>query len=255
MKKKLQLDLADNARSFLVEALQKAVSAEGDTQQWKFAILHMVQAIELSLKELLRIQHPILVYSNVDKPGHTVTLELALSRLKRLTSFEPSSSERASLELAAKIRNDIVHHEFAADPAELKAAFSHLLGFLEEFHRDRLDYPLGDFVPRDLWIKGARIKDYGEELYKRAQSRMKADGIEEDMLIGCPKCGWPALTSFGDSSERCYVCSAVTDLVTCSRCQTTVISGEHEESMGKNYCRNCYEYISDDYWYETRAGK
>jgi HEPN domain-containing protein len=74
MKTPLQLNLLDNAQSIIIEALRKVVVAEKDHSEWKFAILHVLQAIELSLKELLRLQHRILIYTNVDKPEHTVSL-------------------------------------------------------------------------------------------------------------------------------------------------------------------------------------
>lgn len=250
MKKALELNLLENARSFVVEALRKAVAAESAQDEWKFAILHVVQAIELSLKELLRLQHPILIHTNVDKPGHTVSLEQSLSRLKRLTSFEPSEDEKKAITLAAALRNDIVHHEFKTDAATLKPAFAHLFAFLVDFHRDRIGEPLDDHVPKDLWISGIKVREYGEELFRRAEARLVAEGLDND-CIACPRCGWRALTAFGEHPESCYVCGNVEHLVTCDRCQKVMIWGDHEEYGDGEYCYSCVEYLSDDYWYDS----
>lgn len=47
----LTLSLLQNAESFLAEGLSKAVLAERDVGEWKFAIFNLVQCIELALKE------------------------------------------------------------------------------------------------------------------------------------------------------------------------------------------------------------
>ncbi len=250
MKRPLELNLLENARSFLVEALRKAVAAESAHDEWKFAVLHVVQAIELSLKELLRRQHPILIHTNVDKPGHTVSLEQSLNRLKRLTSFEPSEDEKKAISLAAGLRNDIVHHEFKTDAVTLKPAFAHLFGFLVDFHRDHLEEPLDDHVPKDLWISGIKVREYGEELFRRAKVRIAQEGLEGE-CIACPKCGWRAVTAFGDHQDTCYVCGHVANLVVCKRCQRVMLWGEHEDYGDGEYCYDCVCYISDDYWHDS----
>jgi hypothetical protein len=250
-KKAVELTLVENARSFVVEALAKAVAAETDSAQWKFAILHVVQAIELSLKELLKQQHPVLIYRNVDKPGDfTVSLEGALARLKNVASFEPTADELKALQFATKVRNEIVHHEFKADPAELKPAFARLFGFLVDFHRDHCDFALDDKVPRRLWLDGVGIKDYGEELFKRAQVRIKADQAE-DGITNCPKCGWKALSGTGDRAGKCYVCQHMTELCVCDRCNAIVLTAEGFEHGERKFCPSCIEYVTADYWRDS----
>lgn len=252
-KKAVELTLVENARSFVVEALAKAVAAETDSAQWKFAILHVVQAIELSLKELLKQQHPVLIYRNVDKPGDfTVSLEGALARLKNVASFEPTADELKALQFATKVRNEIVHHEFKADPAELKPAFARLFGFLVDFHRDHCDFALDDKVPRTLWLDGVGIKDYGEELFKRAQVRIKADGAE-DCITNCPKCGWKALSGTGGRAGKCYVCQHMTELCVCDRCNTVVLAAEAFEHGERKFCHSCIEYVTADFWRDSAA--
>ncbi len=249
-KKVLELTLIENAHSFVVEALAKAVAAELAPEQWKFAILHLVQAIELSLKELLKQQHPILIYKNVDKPEFTVSLEGALMRLKQIVAFELKPDELKALQFAAKVRNEIVHHAFKVDPAELKPAFARIFGFLVDFHRTHCDYTIEEKVPKSLWLDGVKIKEYGEELFRRAETRIKADALE-DCVITCPKCGWRALPGFGDEAERCYVCTHVTHLEICDRCNEIMLWGEGNEHGDKTLCQSCLEYVTDDYWHDS----
>lgn len=251
MKTELHLNLLDNACSFAVEALKKAVLAESDPGEWKFAILHVVQAIELSLKELLRKQHAVLIYTNVDKPENTVSLALALSRLKKITDFAPTADEALAIEFAAKIRNDLVHNEFKADTAKLKPAFARLFAFLVRFYKDHLDFGFDEAVPQELWLAGIKIGEYGSALFAAAKIQMENDGVDDDdSTIVCPRCGFRALTPFGNESCRCYVCKNSTDLDTCYRCNKVMLWGDSEEIGGKSYCLQCAEYITDDYWHD-----
>lgn len=249
--KELRLNLLENAQDFAKEAIAKAVAAEKSPEEWKFAILHLVQAIELSLKELLRQQHPLLIYKNVDHPEHTVTIEQALLRLKQASSFDLRDDERVVLKTASRLRNDIVHHEFKIEPEKLKPAFAKLLGFLVDFYRIHIDCPLNWSIPEDIWQQGVKIKEYGEELYKRARIQMDNDGIDLYSPIACPKCGWEAIAPYGDNQDTCYVCGNIQELAVCNRCQKTMILGEHEELGGDYYCWDCLVYITDDHWYES----
>ena len=79
----MKIPLLENALSFLEEALDKAVKAERDHVHWKFAILHLVQAIELSLKERLIREHNlmgehIIVREDNLMGGHILTRERIL---------------------------------------------------------------------------------------------------------------------------------------------------------------------------------
>jgi hypothetical protein len=251
----VRLDLLQNARSFVAEALRKAVVAEDYPEEWKFAILHLAQAVELSLKELLRMQHPVLIYRDVDKPTQTVSLREAALRLQHLKVLELSHDESKALQFAGRLRDSIVHLEFEAAPEALKAAFAKLFGLLVDFHREHLESPLESYVDDAVWHGGIAVREYGEELFRRAQVRMKADDIDEWSAVSCPRCGWRALTPYGDNADKCYVCAARVELVVCDRCQTIMEWGEHEEMWEKTYCTSCAEYLTDDYWYESSVEK
>jgi HEPN domain-containing protein len=61
--KQVRMNLLENAYDFLNEALRSAERAGQDPQAWKFAVLHVVQAIELLLKARLQAEHPVLTRS------------------------------------------------------------------------------------------------------------------------------------------------------------------------------------------------
>lgn len=252
---RLKLSLSENAVSFAEDALSNAVLADARPERWKFAILGLVQSIELSLKELLSRQHPFLVYKDVDNPKNTVGIEQAASRLRSIADVHLTSDESAALKTAVAIRNCVVHYQVDASLADLKLVFSRLLGFLNDFHRKHLDEPLQDAVDSDLWSAGAKLQEYGSELFRRALARMAEDKIDDDVTIPCPNCGWKALTPFDPHPERCYVCGSCESLSVCDRCQMIMLTGDDHEHSGKSYCWDCLCYVTDDYWYEQAAGK
>ncbi|MEP0072959.1 MAG: hypothetical protein ABJE79_09655 [Marinomonas sp.] len=50
----ISLSIVENAHAFLNESVEKALQAGDDIRHWQFAILHLVQSLELSLKSLLK---------------------------------------------------------------------------------------------------------------------------------------------------------------------------------------------------------
>ena len=109
MMSKIELSLIENSHNFLNESLAQAIIAEEKPEYWKYAILHLVQAIELSLKERLRVEHPSLIYKNIDKPKDTVSLKFAADRLQNIANVKLEKSDLTSIQLASEIRNKIVH--------------------------------------------------------------------------------------------------------------------------------------------------
>jgi len=252
---RLSLSLSENAISFAEEALSNAVAAEENPARWKFAIFSLAQAVELSLKDLLSRQHPFLIYKNVDKPTRTVGIDQVASRLRHIANLELTPDESSALKTAVDVRNKIVHHHVDASIADLKLVFARLIGFLNDFHRKHLDDSLQDLVPDDLWQAGVKIREYGEEIFRRALEQMKADDIGDECLMTCPKCGWDALCAYEPKQDKCYVCGHIETVIVCERCQKLMLEGEHEEHGKKNYCWDCLCYITDDYWYEQSVGK
>jgi hypothetical protein len=49
--------------------------------------LHLIQGLELLIKEVLRIEHEILIYENIDQQKNTVSLLQGLERLKNIANI------------------------------------------------------------------------------------------------------------------------------------------------------------------------
>src|SRR5713101_893086 len=178
----LKLTLLENSHSFVNEALSKAILAEKDSHQWQFAIFALVQAIELSLKERLRKEHPVLIFENVDKRKHTVGLEQAAIRLREISNVSITDSDINAIQTAIQWRNLVVHYEFEFSTEKLKPVFAKLLGFLTEFHKSHLGVDLADHVNGGNWKEAIAIDDYAKALFERAQKRIKKEHIDRDLI-------------------------------------------------------------------------
>jgi hypothetical protein len=113
----------------------------------KFALLHIDQAIELLLKERVRIGGQS-IYKN---PKETITLHGAYDILEaKLGCVIP---EKPDLELLHEERNNIQHKY--ANPSSDDAAFhvQNAMRFIMRFAKQELQIDLADFIPSEFLLK------------------------------------------------------------------------------------------------------
>ncbi|MCP4338770.1 MAG: hypothetical protein GY799_07750 [Desulfobulbaceae bacterium] len=98
----MKYNLLDNAYSFINEAILNARKAKRNSRFWSFAILHTIQGLELLLKNVLREEHPILIFENIDNPKNTVSLSKALERLIAIAQVDIDEKEKRTIKRAIK---------------------------------------------------------------------------------------------------------------------------------------------------------
>lgn len=251
----LTLSLLQNAESFLGEALAKAVLAEKNVGEWKFAIFNLVQCIELALKERLRREHPLFVFGDVDNPKLSVSLERALSRLARIESTHLTEDDVKNIQLAATIRNSVTHHEVDVSVEQVRVVYATLFGFVVEFFRRQLQVEVSSSVSPSLWKEALAIDRHTSELCKRAEQQIKDEAIDIKRLLTCIKC-WH--DTYVDIPEiwRCYLCGFADRTTVCQECGLGMFHCEgHPAYYGKwraygkldpedwypDLCDSCYE--------------
>ncbi len=155
------MSLLENAHDFLNESLRRAEQAKHQPLSWKFAVLNVVQAIELLLKARLHAAHPSLIYENVDRPGRTVSLDQAVGRITGAARIHLSSREHRSIRKAQKWRDAIVHYEFEMSPYEVESVYVQLFEFLMRFHDEHTDFGvLHEKIDPDLWPLEAELIEF-----------------------------------------------------------------------------------------------
>jgi len=157
--------LLDSAYDFVEHSLEEAyVATEEQPRRWKFAIIDIATAVELFLKERLRREHPVLIYTKVDDgSGHTVSLDLALKRLLAC-KVTIDQEDISRLNRARDIRNSIVHFSTQATAEQLRAAFVDLFEFAHGFHLRELGDELHDHISEEYWDPEASfIEEFRQE--------------------------------------------------------------------------------------------
>ena len=92
----MKLKLLDNSYIFINESITNARKSKRAPQYWTFAILHLIQGLELLMKHILEMEHSILIYENIDRPRNTVTLSQALERLQTIASIDIDEDRKST---------------------------------------------------------------------------------------------------------------------------------------------------------------
>jgi hypothetical protein len=229
MKDSIRLGLLENSHAFLVEAATNALNAKENPRAWQFAILHVAQSLELSLKALLRQIHPALVYRSVDNPSATVSTGEAFNRLRlphigNLTFEEADAKKTKSL---IELRNRITHSEFDLRPEHASAKFFEAFAFVADFQSRYLKTDvvrvLGEIVFSDLLT----AKEAVDQLARRALRLIEDEGISEDQCWDCPDCGHPTFVIEGQPGV-CYTCRYEAETAECAHCGEVCYAEEFE---------------------------
>ena len=230
----IHLSLLDNSHAFLREAVRKALAAQTDIAEWQFAIIALVQSLELSLKAMLHAVHPILVFDNIDAPKHMVSPLQALRRLENdaIASVHISQTERRKIENAIAFRNRVTHSEFELKAEYASAKFFEMLAFVIYFQGRHLGTEVEDVVGiRDLDAVLAIAKDM-HELVEKAERRIEEEEIDSDWIWECPNCGHYTFVA-QDGIETCYACRQMITLVVCSHCDRPQFEWQMESFDGE----------------------
>lgn len=151
------ITLIENASLFINEAIRNSRRAKREPKYWAFAILHLVQGLELLMKHVLQLQHPLFIFENVDSPKNTVSLGLCLDRLKSIAKIEIDEKEERAIKRASVQRNKIVHHEHELNPDYYRSVFIELFEFVHYFHAKHLGGELHDKIDAKLWRTEAEL--------------------------------------------------------------------------------------------------
>lgn len=160
MRQAVRMTLLENSYDFLNESLRAHGRSEDDPKALKFAILHVVHAIELLLKARLQAEHPSLIYENVDRRGKTVSLRQAIERIVGATRIHLSSKEQRAIRKATEWRDAIIHHEFELPKYQVESVYTQLFEFISSFHNDHTSFgELHRNIDPESWDTEARIID------------------------------------------------------------------------------------------------
>jgi Zn finger protein HypA/HybF involved in hydrogenase expression len=247
-----KLSLVENSHSFMSEAVKKAIAARDDVSQWPFAVLNLVQATELSLKELLRLQHPVLIFEDIDFPRNTLSITQALSRIENphILGIIIPEGEKKKIINAVKLRNQITHFEFELTEEYAMAKFSEIFAFLVYFQGRYLKVEVEDILQEDLLQAVIEIEKCFSELRSKAIQRIHDEKISPEWVWECPHCGEDTFV-IEDGRNVCFLCRKIEEVVECSHCRKFWFV--HEIQVFFNQIASDYDegqvHIYNDYGY------
>lgn len=241
MSTELKLTLSENASSFLTESLLYALAAEQDAHKWKFAILNLIQSVELTLKDRLKEEHFSLVYVDPAKMQATITTDQAIQRLRTIAGVEFTKKELEIVRCARDWRNEIIHYEFKLSVEKVKSIYAELLGFLSYFHSVHGQGSIEWEVDKELWKEAKSLFQSREKMLEAAKAKCQKENIETANLWVCRHCG---NSYFNPSNHICYACGHVEDVFQCEGCgkQLYLDSLEFRDSEYGgmiHLCRSC----------------
>jgi hypothetical protein len=217
MTKTHQLDLLKNSISYFREAVSYAQQDSANTNHWKFAILHVVQAMELAFKERLRRVHPVFIYESVDRTDKTLSLRGALNRLRNpsIGNFPITDADKSKIEKAFDLRSELTHFEFNHAHEHIELKFAEIFSFMIFFYRSQLNLDTTEFIDEAQHQKIIRLVKTREELMARAVAHIKArDDGTVWMCLACQE------DTFILEDLQCCFCHHREDLVECPTCET-----------------------------------
>ena len=167
---------------------RKAILAEKDPTQWPFAILSLIQSLELCIKEVLRREHPLFIYENIDNPINTVSISRAFSRLenKEILNFKIPEEVKRKISKAIELRNKIIHFEYELNPVLALAKFSEIFSFVSHFQNRFFKIDLEELLGEEVYCSLTNIKKCWSELHKSAKTRLREESISYEFVWMCP---------------------------------------------------------------------
>lgn len=240
---KLKLNLLENSHDFLNASLYYYGQSKEKPEALKFAIIHLVQSMELMFKERLRRTHEVFIYENIDKPKNTVSITTALERLSSLARIKFDAIDKSTIHTAIEWRNQIMHYEVDITFREIEAKFAVLFEFLYGFYKEYLGDELHRFIDAENWqveadlfevFKQESIVYNGREIHKAfVQEIIEAQTLTHYVIDCVPI----ERVKYGEEKRWLEIDSSYSDIA-CHDC--AVVKGQyHVPGCDVEACPKC----------------
>jgi hypothetical protein len=241
-------ELFENAVDSLRHGMEHYLEGK-DSDDYKYAIIHIHHAIELLLKERLYLDHPILIYKNINEnitdASNTVGVREAFTRHDNLNIIIPENQQRIVFSLQQR-RNVIEHHVYRPEESDFYVVGKGLK-FVRYFITEQLELDFEDILPESLVNEIIRvIYSYEERLDEAMSTVNRLTGIHtRDDLCDpreaqcCPECGNETVVIDQEDGGFCYFCRERVSLEACD-----FYGGffPDYEMTDLGLCRDCYDY-------------
>ncbi|TCQ79545.1 hypothetical protein EDF68_104127 [Ochrobactrum sp. BH3] len=217
-----------NSRAFFKESVAKSMLADEDSDQWRFAIISIVQSFELLLKARLETIHPAFIFENIDAPNKYVGIQKAIDRISsnHIGGHKFNARDRKRLQTAINARNEYTHGAGHYTPQHAQSVFFEVLALVTNFFKDVFGLSLTELLSSrqfDFVINNMQSRN---SLRRRAIDKIKVEGISDRYIRECCECLEDTFV-LHDGKDTCYTCQHCESVIECPCCNE-VIYFEHE---------------------------
>ncbi|TSD87557.1 hypothetical protein FFK22_017095 [Mycobacterium sp. KBS0706] len=218
-----RLDLITNSISYFREAVKYAQQEAPDTNHWKFAIIHVVQAMELAFKEYLRRIHPAFVFESIDKPDKALSLRGALARIRSpaIGKVAISEKEKGKIEKALDLRNALTHYEFDHEREHTELKFAEIFAFMIFFYKTHLKIEAAQFIEEEQYQRIFKLVKARTELLANAKGYLSLADVGEVWM--CRDC---FEDTFVVSEAQCCFCHYREEVAECEFCGENTLASD-----------------------------
>lgn len=276
------LDLLENAMDSFEESISYFIKAEEEenSRHYKFSILLLAHATELTLKEILKEKgHPLLIYSDIDKiklsrlgDAHTVNMSQVLNRLKLVEIKIPDYIEKKIKGIYAE-RNKIQHFEIELSEGEASKIVSEGIIAIQYLIEELIGKELNDCLKENSMDEVREIQTLYDSYIQFAKDKVSNNNLSQltyelfpgrNIKLPCPSCGEKYIVK-EDNGIKCYFCSNEFDSIKdcIDKDKNCYISELCERELNKrrnsgkyiiDYCKdcksdNCYYNYHRDSWF------
>ena len=237
----IKLGLLENSHAFLRPAVADALAAQTDTRKWQFAVLHLVQSLELAVKAKLHKVHPVFIFEDIDKRKNTISLTGALRRLQcpEVAGVPLPNRDLADIERVVELRNQITHSQFELKVRYAEAKFFEVFAMVARFQAQHLDMEIDQILSTGQMEGLMSIKQALSSIGAQALARIAQEKRATDLVWSCPVCGFESFV-IEDGINACYTCRHISSVVECAHCGQLLFEADLENFSDE------FDYRKDD---------
>ena len=213
---KFQLSLLANGLDFILSAAERA--AIGAPRDLKYAMLHLVDGVELLVKARLEQEHWTLLFVQVDKASQeklrsgdfkSVDFEQAYRRLRDIVGVEIDAPAWKHLNDLRKLRNRTRHYNIDFELDQVKSLLAECLNFCHPFCNEQFPHLADNSQEKQMldrtWEHLVPNKEFVD-----ARMRLIAPELKGSLPWQCPACWQEAVIVDADDTS-CKFCGILPD--------------------------------------------
>ena len=213
---KFQLSLLANGLDFILGAAERAEI--GDPRDLKYAMLNLVDGVELLVKARLEQEHWTLLFDQVDKASQeklrsgdfkSVEFEQAYRRLRDIAGVEIDTPVWKHLNDLRTIRNRTRHYNIDFELDQVRSLLAECLNFCHFFCNEQFPHLADNSQEKQLlaqiWEHLVQNKEFVD-----ARMRTIAPELKDSLAWECPAC-WQAAVIVDADDTSCKFCGIQPD--------------------------------------------